>query len=451
MKSKANISTSRRKQTGLVACSPLDRIAKDPRCQPKLHRQAIETEDHSIKNSGSRVQTSYNDIGHSEVVDLTDIFPDASQLASSSYLPERAFSPPLDLKECIWQELLFSCPGYEYTGLPDLVSDDTDDHRTISCDEKNCNSESSPVTTSGNAVRPVGLYAEEGMDEPVSSPAVGYEYMIPEMMLDAAEGCMVLPLVEEIAEANKAKSIEETLESSDDAWLFLAIQEAMSSQQTIDHNSYEDLDYIECFDPELLTTNFLDLPEVFPSYFPVSFLTQTEKRKPNTLVLDLDETLIHSSLEHCPDADFSFSVCVNMKEYIVYVRQRPHLHRFMERVAEMFEIVIFTASQSIYANQLLNILDPDNRLISQRVYRDACIVSGGRYVKDLTVLGRDLAKVVIVDNTPQVFQLQVNNGIPIQSWFDDPTDCALLRILPFLEILSSADDVRPIIANRFGN
>ncbi|CAN6452900.1 unnamed protein product [Victoria cruziana] len=262
---------------------------------------------------------------------------------------------------------------------------------------------------------------------------------------------MVLPLVEEIAEANKAKSIEETLESSDDAWLFLAIQEAMSSQQTIDHNSYEDLDYIECFDPELLTTNFLDLPEVFPSYFPVSFLTQTEKRKPNTLVLDLDETLIHSSLEHCPDADFSFSVCVNMKEYIVYVRQRPHLHRFMERVAEMFEIVIFTASQSIYANQLLNILDPDNRLISQRVYRDACIVSGGRYVKDLTVLGRDLAKVVIVDNTPQVFQLQVNNGIPIQSWFDDPTDCALLRILPFLEILSSADDVRPIIANRFGN
>lgn len=69
----------------------------------------------------------------------------------------------------------------------------------------------------------------------------------------------------------------------------------------------------------------------------------------------------------------------------------------------MFKIVIFTASQSIYAEQLLDILDPDKRIISQRVYRESCIFSDGSYTKDLTILGVDLAKVVIIDNSPQVF------------------------------------------------
>lgn len=91
-----------------------------------------------------------------------------------------------------------------------------------------------------------------------------------------------------------------------------------------------------------------------------------------------------------------------MKEHTVYVRKRPYLRKFLERVAEMFEVVIFTASQSIYAGQLLDILDPEGNLISRRVYRESCIFSDGSYTKDLTVLGVDLAKVAIIDNSPQV-------------------------------------------------
>jgi len=117
----------------------------------------------------------------------------------------------------------------------------------------------------------------------------------------------------------------------------------------------------------------------------------------------LSETLVHSTLEHCDDADFTFTVFFNMKEHTVYVKQRPHVHTFLERVAEMFEVVIFTASQSIYAAQLLDMLDPDRKLISQRIYRESCIFSDGSYTKDLTVLGVDLAKVAIIDNSPQVF------------------------------------------------
>jgi CTD small phosphatase-like protein 2 len=49
----------------------------------------------------------------------------------------------------------------------------------------------------------------------------------------------------------------------------------------------------------------------------------------------------------------------------------------------------------------------------------------------------------------KVFQLQVDNGIPIKSWFDDPSDQELVELLPFLEALVDADDVRPIISKTF--
>lgn len=120
------------------------------------------------------------------------------------------------------------------------------------------------------------------------------------------------------------------------------------------------------------------------------------------MILEYAETLVHSSLEHCDDADFTFSVYFDLKEHTVYVKQRPYLREFLERVSEMFQIVVFTASQSIYAKQLLDILDPDGKIISHRAYRDSCIFTDGIYTKDLTVLGVDLAKVAIIDNCPQV-------------------------------------------------
>ncbi|CAM0882005.1 unnamed protein product [Alopecurus aequalis] len=170
-----------------------------------------------------------------------------------------------------------------------------------------------------------------------------------------------------------------------------------------------------------------------------------------TLVLDLDETLVHSTMEHCDDADFTFPVFFDMKEHVVYVRKRPHLHMFLQKMAEMFDVVIFTASQSVYADQLLDRLDPEKKLFSKRFFRESCVFTESGYTKDLSVIGVDLAKVAIIDNTPQVFHLQVNNGIPIESWYNNPLDEGLPQMIPFLETLAVADDVRPIIAKKFGN
>ncbi|KAL1200681.1 Mitochondrial import inner membrane translocase subunit TIM50 [Cardamine amara subsp. amara] len=273
------------------------------------------------------------------------------------------------------------------------------------------------------------------------SPFPRYIFPEPSVLLDVAEQYMLLPYLED------GSSSSDDVKSSED--LFMSFNRSRS-QNLEASEAYTESEETEDFDPQLFIRNQPDLSDVVFNYFPDMQPRDSLKKKTVTLVLDLDETLVHSTLEACRDRDFSFRVSFNMQENTVYVKQRPHLYRFLEKVVELFHVVIFTASHSIYASQLLDILDPDGKFVSQRFYRDSCILSEGIYTKDLTVLGLDLAKVAIVDNCPQVYRLQVNNGIPIKSWYDDPTDDGLIALLPFLETLADANDVRPVIAKRFG-
>uniref|UniRef100_A0A2N9HEU4 FCP1 homology domain-containing protein n=1 Tax=Fagus sylvatica TaxID=28930 RepID=A0A2N9HEU4_FAGSY len=223
-------------------------------------------------------------------------------------------------------------------------------------------------------------------------------------------------------------------------------QDSMSTDVYVENDQYEEFDD---FDPYFFIKNLPDLSSVVPTFRPMLLPKQTRSCPPTSLVLDLDETLVHSTLEPCDDADFTFPVNFNLQEHTVYVRCRPHLRDFMDRVSSLFEIIIFTASQSIYAEQLLNVLDPKRKVFRHRVYRDSCVYVDGNYLKDLSILGRDLARVIIIDNSPQAFGFQVDNGVPIESWFDDRSDKELLLILPFLESLIGVEDVRPMIAKKF--
>jgi len=158
-----------------------------------------------------------------------------------------------------------------------------------------------------------------------------------------------------------------------------------------------------------------------------------------SLVLDLDETLIHTEVVPIDDADFVFTLAASDGDGLqhMYVRKRPHAERFLREVSKHFEIIIFTASERPYAENVLSQLDPDGSFIDYVLCREDCLFIEGEFVKDLNTLGRDMRRVALVDNRPEMYCFQINNGIPISSWFDDRQDCELLRLLPSLERLAS--------------
>jgi CTD small phosphatase-like protein 2 len=87
-----------------------------------------------------------------------------------------------------------------------------------------------------------------------------------------------------------------------------------------------------------------------------------------TLVLDLDETLVHCTVDPIEKPDLVFPVSFNGNVYQVYVRKRPYLDYFLETVSKTFEVVVFTASQKVYADVLLDQIDPE-----KKVYRSSSV------------------------------------------------------------------------------
>lgn len=158
------------------------------------------------------------------------------------------------------------------------------------------------------------------------------------------------------------------------------------------------------------------------------FLPPKEKNVKYTLVLDMDETLIHTK------------EIQNGKSLFL---ERPYCQEFLDEMDKHYEIVVFTAAVKEYADKILDSIDEKKR-ISHRLYREHTRIEDFVSIKDMSLINRDLSKSIIIDNIASNFKLQPRNGIAISTWTDDPEDISLYNLIPVMKKLAvdGVSDVR---------
>jgi len=117
---------------------------------------------------------------------------------------------------------------------------------------------------------------------------------------------------------------------------------------------------------------------------------------------------------------------------------------FLKIISKYYEVFVFTASSDVYANLIIDILDPHSKYIKGILFRNHCLqTKKGIYIKDLRIVkNRELKNMVIVDNNAHAFALQLENGIPILEWKGDKNDRELKYMVHYLLELAPVEDVR---------
>ncbi|ETS82258.1 hypothetical protein PFICI_07260 [Pestalotiopsis fici W106-1] len=204
------------------------------------------------------------------------------------------------------------------------------------------------------------------------------------------------------------------------------------------------------------------IPQRQPSYIPIETPDPAHLK---TLIIDLDETLIHSmSKGGRMGSGHMVEVRLNttyvgagghqtlgpQHPILYYVHKRPHCDEFLRKISKWFNLVVFTASVQEYADPVIDWLESERKYFTARYYRQHCTFRHGAFIKDLSSIEPDLSKVMILDNSPLSYMFHQDNAIPIQGWINDPTDNDLLHLVPLLEGLQYVSDVRALLALRGG-
>jgi len=207
--------------------------------------------------------------------------------------------------------------------------------------------------------------------------------------------------------------------------------------------SYQALSFCKTLkptDPSVIAQKRVNLPR-----------RESHKGK-KTLVFDMDETLIHCNESLDMPADVVLPICFPNGEVVeAGINVRPYALECLRELSQKYEIIVFTASHSCYANVVLDYLDPHEQYIHHRLFRESCVVTDeGVHIKDLRVIGnRNLQDMVLIDNAAYSFGFQIENGIPIIPFYDNKNDQELRHLTPYLKFLNSVKDVRDIVRQTF--
>ena len=165
------------------------------------------------------------------------------------------------------------------------------------------------------------------------------------------------------------------------------------------------------------------------------FITEPMTRE-FCLVLDIDETISHTMR-------LSFGN---------YFLLRPGVIHLIRKLYHFFEIDIFTAAIKRYADNIVNKLDPNNTYVNYRFYREHCIYEGTKTVKKLVRIGRELNKIIFVDNIKYNAKYNMENLYHVSSWKDDVYDQEMVKLQDLLiDIIINGtykDDIRKGIAGK---
>ena len=147
-----------------------------------------------------------------------------------------------------------------------------------------------------------------------------------------------------------------------------------------------------------------------------------------TLILDLDETLIYSQ------RNISYKLKkkenINKKRIIL----RPGLREFLKEMKKIFELIIFSSGTVDYVNPIIEIIENDEKFFDFVLYRNHITLDeDGNNVKNLELIGRNIKKIIIIDDIPRYFKLQKDNGINIKPFLGNiASDKNTLKTLAYI-------------------
>ena len=193
----------------------------------------------------------------------------------------------------------------------------------------------------------------------------------------------------------------------------------------IDTKTYEEINdffrefiiRFDNFEGSIIASSYLKKNKNFKP-LPAPYLISPPSKN-YTLVLDLDETLVHFKIKSSKGGT---------------LRARPYLFGFLEEMGHYYELVIWTSATESYANSLIDAIEYEKKYFDYILYREHAIIIGDDFVKDLTRIGRGLDRIIIIDDMPQNYRLQKENGITIKPFLgDDYEDSALYELVPILK------------------